>query len=56
MIVHKKRYEAAYYQKGVDGKPCFHKVVWFMIDSNAGKYRIVMFYDNVLNQANGEDL
>lgn len=56
MIVHNKRYEAAYYQKAVDGKLSFHKIVWFMIDSNAGKYRIVMFYDNALNQANGEDL
>lgn len=56
MIVNKKRYEAAYYQKTADGKPCWHKVVWFMIDSSYGEYRIIMFYDNTLNQANGEDL
>lgn len=32
------------------------KQVWFMIDSSYGEFRIVMFYDNALNQANGEDL
>lgn len=31
------------------------KTVWFMI-SNDGGYRILMYYDNKLNQANGEDL
>lgn len=56
MTVHKKRYEAAYFQKTADGKPSYHKIVWFMIDSSYGQYRIVMFYDNALNQANGEDL
>ena len=30
--------------------------VWFMIDENRGRYRILMFYDNELNRANGEDL
>ncbi len=30
--------------------------VWFMIDSYYGKYRIVMYYDNEYNMANGEDL
>lgn len=33
-----------------------NKTVWFMIDALANKYRIVLYYDNVLNQANGEDL
>ncbi len=33
------------------------KTVWFRIDDNGfGKYRILMFYDNEYNQANGEDL
>lgn len=33
------------------------KSVWFMIDEqNYGEYRIIMYYDNVYNQANGEDL
>ena len=33
-----------------------HRSVWFMIDNEHGKYRILMFYDNELNRANGEDL
>ncbi|MBQ9638173.1 MAG: hypothetical protein IJV22_10295 [Bacteroidales bacterium] len=33
-----------------------HKSVWFMIDKRHGEYRIFMYYDNKLNQANGEDL
>ncbi len=56
ITVKNKRYEAAYLQKGADGNPSLNKIVWFMIDSAYGKYRIIMFYDNALNQANGEDL
>lgn len=33
-----------------------NKAVWFMIDKSGGSYRILMYYDNKLNQANGEDL
>ena len=33
-----------------------HKLVWFMIDRKRGLYYIYMYYDNGLNQANGEDL
>lgn len=32
------------------------KPVWFMISENYGEYSIVMFYDNMYNMANGEDL
>ena len=32
------------------------KSVWFMINENYGKYKILMFYDNLRNQANGDDL
>lgn len=32
------------------------RTVWFMIDNSFGRYRILMFYDNGLNQSNGEDL
>lgn len=32
------------------------KMVWFMIDGEGEKYRILMFYDNEYNHANGEDL
>lgn len=36
---------------------CFNKTVWFFITKElSGLYYITMYYDNVLNQANGEDL
>lgn len=34
----------------------YNRPVWFMIDQNTHKYIILMYYDNVHNQANGEDL
>ena len=33
-----------------------HKSVWFMISERYGRYYINIYYDNELNQANGEDL
>lgn len=30
--------------------------VWFMIKKDGTDYRIIMYYDNVYNQANGDDL
>lgn len=57
--VHKKRFEASYYQISSDDEivvPNYNKSVWFMICEKYGKYYIMMFYDNCLNQANGEDL
>lgn len=30
--------------------------VWFMINEKYGKYKILMYYDNLYNQANGDDL
>ena len=32
------------------------KSVWFTIDKTGNQYRILMYYDNKNNQANGEDL
>ena len=32
------------------------KTVWFMIDEKYGKYRIIIFYENLYNSATGEDL
>ena len=32
------------------------KLVWFMITELYGQYGIVLYYDNVYNQSNGEDL
>lgn len=37
-------------------KVSYNKQVWFKIDEFRGEYCIVMYYDNALNQANGEDL
>lgn len=34
----------------------YNRMVWFMISSANGQYYITMYYDNVCNQANGEDL
>ena len=33
-----------------------NKSVWFMISEYGGEYYITMYYDNLLNRANGEDL
>lgn len=56
MIVNKKRYEAVFYQKG-DDEFVTNRPVWFMIHkASYNDYRIVMFYENRLNEANGEDL
>ena len=59
MLVHKKRYEAAYYQLSnpEDTYDLFSKKsVWFMISETYGRYSIVMYYDNEYNHADGEDL
>ncbi len=32
------------------------KMVWFIINDEGLKYRIVIFYDNEYNHADGEDL
>lgn len=49
--VNDKQYEAAFFQNG-DPNKC----VWFKIREVYGEFRIAMFYDNKLNEANGEDL
>ena len=56
--VHNRRYEAVFYQMYVDDdfEDVLNRSVWFMIDETYGRYRILMFYDNVYNQANGDDL
>ena len=52
MIVHKKRYEATFAFKDKS----IHGFVWYMIAEQYGKYGIVMFYENLDNAANGDDL
>ena len=59
MIVHKKRYEAGFYQisdTDTEGLYWVFKPVWLMIHREYGNYKILMYYDNKYNQANGEDL
>lgn len=57
MTVHKKRYEAGFFQKGGDGNADFSRSVWFMINNPIyNKYSILLFYENGYNMPNGEDL
>lgn len=64
MKVHNKNFDAIFYQK--PEKECesieeiadisANKVVWFRISEHYGQYYISMYYDNIYNKANGEDL
>ncbi len=52
MTVHSKRYDAtfAFKDKSING------IVWYTIIQQYGTYRIAMFYENLDNAANGDDL
>ena len=52
MSVHKKRYDAYFYLKDKS----IHGRVWYMIVEMYGKYGIIMYYENLDNAANGDDL
>ena len=52
MAVNKKRYEADFTFKDES----IHGLVWYMIIEEYGKYGIKMFYENLDNAANGDDL
>jgi hypothetical protein len=52
MSVNKKRYDA--YFKFVDKS--INGYVWYTIAEQFGRYKIVMFYENNDNAANGDDL
>ena len=52
MSVHKKRYDAVFYPKDIS----IHGCVWYMIQEKYGKYGIMMYYENLDNAANGNDL
>ncbi len=66
ILVHKKRYQAAFYQCPddlINSSQAYKQImcptenlVWFMITEESGEYKIALFYDNTHNQANGEDL
>ena len=57
MTVHKKRYQATYYQQPLTSD-YDKRNVWFMISEGYlhGTYNICLYYDNEYNHANGEDL
>ena len=52
MSVHKKRYDAVFHLKDKS----IHGRVWYTIVEKYGKYGIMMFYENLDNAANGNDL
>lgn len=51
MAVNSKRYEATYLQDGDE-----MRLVWFAIFQEYNNYYIYIFYENLYNAANGEDL
>ena len=52
MTIHNKRYEATFTFKDKS----IHGRVWYMIVEKYGKYGIMMYYENLDNEANGDDL
>jgi hypothetical protein len=59
ITVHDKRYQAAFFQMSdsdTEFSDAINRQVWFMISKNITDYSICMFYDNLNNQSNGEDL
>lgn len=50
IAVNDKRYQAQFYQMNPN------KQVWFMIKDDYGKYGILMFYENLHNEADGSSL
>ena len=52
MTIHKKRYDATFTFKDKS----IHGCVWYMIVERYGKYGIMMYYENLDNEANGDDL
>lgn len=52
MFINNKRYDAAFTFKDKS----IHGCVWYMIVYEYGKYGIIMYYENLDNEANGDDL
>ena len=61
-VTEKEIQELTEYQRNIIAKEYFlekisNKIVWFtIVEEFYGSYKIVMYYDNGYNQANGEDL
>lgn len=56
MIVNHKTYQAGFYQLSDNEAGLSNRLVWFRISKSYSDYSIVIYYDNLNNQANGEDL
>lgn len=61
MTVHDKEYQAAFFQMytsaaDTDSAGWEDRMVWFTIAKGVLDYKIMMFYDNLCNQADGSDL
>jgi len=59
ITVHDKRYQAGFfqiYEGDTSVNDVANRQVWFMISKQFTDYVITMFYDNLNNQSNGEDL
>lgn len=59
IAIEKKDYSARFYQKSQSDKNddnISKRLVWFNIVREYGEYRIGIYYDNIYNKANGEDL
>lgn len=54
LALNKKEYQATFLQKPEE--EAFNRQVWFSIRRNYGDYFIVIYYDNIYNSSNGEDL
>ncbi len=55
ITVNDKQYQASYFQNP-DTPGFLDRLVWFTIAESYGEYGIIMFYENLKNAANGEDL
>ena len=61
-VTEKEIQELTEYQRNIIAKEYFlekisNKIVWFtIVEEFYGSYKIIMYYDNGYNQANGEDL
>lgn len=60
ILINKKQYQGAFYQKEGEVsslEDSLSRSVWFTIgQDDYGEYRIVIFYENRLNEADGSDL
>lgn len=55
MLVENYQYQVIYYQYPFNLNS-YNRIVWFTISEMYGKYRIIIFYENKKNEANGKDL